>query len=101
MLTSHSDSDFECSNISLKGNKLDTDDLDYCIQKNTRKILWFSADCIKKPSPHEKSNLTIPLNDNFCPLLCIFLLLGNFINDIDTWGHKPIDLFKHSYKLPM
>ena len=49
-LTSHSDSNFELSNISLKENKRDGDDLnsnglDYCVRKNEGKILWFSGDC--------------------------------------------------------
>ena len=49
-LTSSSDSNFERSNINLKENI--PDDVDpnsnghvYCIRKNERKILWFSADC--------------------------------------------------------
>ena len=51
-LTSRSDSNFECSNISLKENKrdgvdLNSNDLDYCVQNNERKFLWFSADWIK------------------------------------------------------
>ena len=49
-LMSHSDSNFECLNISLKENKrdgadLNSDGLDHCIRKNEGKILWFSADC--------------------------------------------------------
>ena len=49
-LTSRSDSNFERSNISLKGNKRDDVDsnsngFDYCVQKNEGKTLWFSADC--------------------------------------------------------
>ena len=50
MLMSHSDSNFEHSNISLKENKLDGIDpnsigLNYCVRKNKGKIIWFSADC--------------------------------------------------------
>ena len=52
MLTSHSDSTFERSNINLKKNKKDLDGvdpnstaLDYCVRKNEGKILWFLADC--------------------------------------------------------
>ena len=49
-LTSSSDSDFECPNVSLEENKLDGVDLssnglDYCVQKNKGKFLWLSADC--------------------------------------------------------
>ena len=49
MLTSRSDSDFECSKISLKENKPDgvnpnSKDIDYYVRKNEGKILWFSAD---------------------------------------------------------
>ena len=48
-LTSRSDSDFESSNVSLKENKPDgvnpnSNDIDYYVRKNERKILWFSAD---------------------------------------------------------
>ena len=50
-LTSRSDSDFESSNVSLKENKPDgvnpnSNDIDYYVQKNEGKILWFSADCL-------------------------------------------------------
>ena len=50
-LTSRSDSDFESSNVSLKGNKpdgvnLNSNDIDYYVRKNEGKIRWFSADCI-------------------------------------------------------
>ena len=53
MLTSRSDSDFERSNVSLKGNKPDgvnpnSNDIDHYARKNEGKILWFSADCISK-----------------------------------------------------
>ena len=57
-LTSRSDSNFEQSNISLKENKWDGDDLhsnglDYCVRKNEGQIRWFSADCIKfQRGPH-------------------------------------------------
>ena len=49
-LTSRSDSDFERSNVSLKENKPDgvnpnSNDIDYYVQKNEGKTLWFSADC--------------------------------------------------------
>ena len=49
-LTSRSDSDFESSNFSLKENKPDgvnpnSNDIDYYVRKNERKIPWFSADC--------------------------------------------------------
>ena len=49
-LTSYSDSDFESSNVSLKENKPDgvnpnSNNIDYNVQKNEGKILWFSADC--------------------------------------------------------
>ena len=49
-LTSHSDSDFECLNVSLKENKPDgvnpnSNDIDYYVRENEGKILWFSADC--------------------------------------------------------
>ena len=48
-LTSRSDSDFESSNVSLKENKTDgvnpnSNDIDYYVRKNERKIQWFSAD---------------------------------------------------------
>ena len=48
-LMSRSDSNFEQSNISLKENKrdgvdLDSNGLDYCVQNNEGKIMWFSAD---------------------------------------------------------
>ena len=50
-LTSCSGSNFERSNIILKGNKQngvdpDSSGLDYCVRKNEGQILWFSADCI-------------------------------------------------------
>ena len=49
-IASRSDSDFECSNVSLKENKPDgvnpnSNDIDYYVRKNEGKILWFSADC--------------------------------------------------------
>ena len=48
-LTSHCNSDFECSNISFNENNLDgvdlnSDGLDHCVRKNGGKMLWFSAD---------------------------------------------------------
>ena len=48
-LTSYSDYNFERSNISLKKSKRDgvePNGLDYCVQKNEGKILWFLADCV-------------------------------------------------------
>ena len=53
MLTSRNDSNFESSNVSLKENKPDgvnpnSNDIDYYVRKNERKILWFSADWIEK-----------------------------------------------------
>ena len=53
MLTSRSDSDFERSNVSLKENKPDgvdpnSNDIDYYVQKNEGKILWFSVDCFEE-----------------------------------------------------
>ena len=49
MLTSPSDSNFECSNISLEENEwdgvdLNSNGLDFYVRKNKGKILWFSAD---------------------------------------------------------
>ena len=49
-LTSRSDSDFECSNISCNKNKLDgvglnSNGLDHDVQKNGGESLWFSSDC--------------------------------------------------------
>ena len=48
-LTSHNDSNFESSNVSLKENKPDgvnpnSNYIDYYVRKNEGKILWFSAD---------------------------------------------------------
>ena len=59
-LTSCTDSDFECSNISVKENKPDGVDLncngfDYCVRKNKRKTLCFSADCTKDASSVARS----------------------------------------------
>ena len=53
MFTSHSDSNFEQSNIILKENKwdgvaLNSNGPDYCIQKNEEKIIWFSEDCVRR-----------------------------------------------------
>ena len=50
MLTSHCDYHFECSNISFSENKLaglglNSNGLDYCVQKNGGKILWLWAHC--------------------------------------------------------
>ena len=50
-LTSRSDSDIESSNVSRKENKPDgvnpnSNDTDYYVRKNERKIQWFSADWI-------------------------------------------------------
>ena len=58
-LTSHSDSNFERSNISPKENKqdgvdLNSNGLDYCVRNNEEKILWFSADC--KVDDHRSAN---------------------------------------------
>ena len=52
-LTSRSDSDFESSNASLKENMSDgvnpnSNDFDYYVRRNEGKIIWFSADCVKK-----------------------------------------------------
>ena len=52
-LTSHSDSDFECSNATFSEQRLDGADLNfngfnYCVRKNGGKIPWFSADCMHK-----------------------------------------------------
>ena len=48
-LTSRNNSNFESSSVSLKENKPDgvnpnSNDIDYYVQKNEGKILWFSAD---------------------------------------------------------
>ena len=50
-VTSRSDSGVESSNVSLKENKPDdvnpnSNDIDYYVQKNEGKVLWFSADCV-------------------------------------------------------
>ena len=50
-LTSRNDSDFQSSNVSLKENKPDdvnpnSNDIDYYVRTNERKIRWFSADCV-------------------------------------------------------
>ena len=52
-LTSHNDSDFESSNVSLKENKPagvnpNSNDIDYYVRENEGKILWFLADCTVK-----------------------------------------------------
>ena len=57
-LMSHSDSDFERSNVSLRENKPDgvnpnSNDTYYYVQKNEGNIRWFSADCIDQ-SRHVK-----------------------------------------------
>ena len=49
LTSSRSDSDIECSNVSLKENKPDgvnpnSNDIDYYVRKNGGKILWFSTD---------------------------------------------------------
>ena len=46
VLTSHCDSDFECSNISFNDNKSDGVDLssnglDHCVRKNGRNLIVF------------------------------------------------------------
>ena len=50
-LTSHNDSNFESSNVSLKESKPDGDNpnsnyIDYFVRKSEGKIVWFSADCV-------------------------------------------------------
>ena len=55
-LTSHSDSNFEPSNISLKENKPDGVDPNpngfyFCVQKKEGRSLRFSADWIDKTDP--------------------------------------------------
>ena len=43
-LPSRSDSDFESSNVNLKGVNPNSNDIDYYVRKNEGKILLFSAD---------------------------------------------------------
>ena len=66
-LTSHSDSDVESSNVSLKENKPDgvnpnSNDIDYYVRKNEGKILWFSADVFIENYIAFNENTTIVLH---------------------------------------
>ena len=49
ILTSHCDSDFECSNFSfsdkLNGVNLISNGLDHCVRKNGGSTIQFLADC--------------------------------------------------------
>ena len=81
-LTSRSDSDFESSKGSLKENKPDgvnpnSNDIDFYVQKNEGKILWFSADCIMMRSLRNGQSCVqklqlLPINNN--KVLTVFIL---------------------------
>ena len=65
-LMSHSNSDFERSNVSLKENKPDgvnpnSNDIDCYVRKNEGKILWFSADCMFSSKRDRKHDFDVIL----------------------------------------
>ena len=64
-LTSHSDSDFKRSNVSLKENKPDgvnpnSNDIDYYVRKNEGNVLWFSAGICGNPVHSSFQRYQIP-----------------------------------------
>ena len=75
--TSHSDSDFERSNISLKENKRDGADsnsngFDYCIQKNEGKFYGFQPES------------TVSNEANFMPSKKIFITGQSKVSEPDV-----------------